>query len=468
MNKTILVIDDKMDVRLSVQFLLSNHHYKVIEAESPEIALDIIKQQRLDLILLDMNYSFDTTSGEEGLRFLKQLQQDKIEIPVIAMTAWSSVELAVEAMQIGAGDFIKKPWDNQRLLQVIKQQLRLQGLEQKNLSLQQQNTDLQKNDELLWCSAEMKKLYRKIERIAKTDATILLTGENGTGKSCIAQIIHRLSQRSNENLVTVNMGAIPETLFESEMFGHKKGAFTDAKENRIGRFEMAQQGTLFLDEVGTIPLSQQAKMLRVLESSEYEVLGSSITQTTNVRLISASNANFDSMLEAGEFRSDLYYRLNTIELNIPPLRDRREDIMPLALHFVKKHAQKYNLVDLTLSASVEEKLTSYHWPGNIRELSHVMERAVLMFDPDSCVKKNPENEGSTQYMIYPDDLQLKTKKEQSSTLSLMTLEAAERELLQLALKQSNGQVYDAAELLGISKSAIYRRLEKYEINAKEI
>lgn len=457
MSKTVLVIDDKADVRLSVHFLLSNHDYQVIEAPTPDLALEIIKQQNVDLILLDMNYSNDTTSGEEGLRFLKQQQKNKSDIPVVAMTAWSSVELAVQAMQQGAGDFIAKPWDNQRLLQVIKQQLRLQGLEQQNTSLRQQNSVLQQSEELLWCSPEMEKLYKKIQRIAQTDATILLTGENGTGKSSIAQTIHKLSMRSQESFVTVNMGAIPESLFESEMFGHKKGAFTDAKENRIGRFEMAKQGTLFLDEVGTIPLSQQAKMLRVLESGEYEKVGSSTTEHTNVRLISASNANFEEMLAHREFRSDLYFRLNTIELNIPPLRERKQDIMPLAQHFVKKHAQKYNLGDLSLCADVEAKLVAYKWPGNIRELSHVMERAVLMFEPLQ-----------DDLLLGVDDIGIKVSEQQSSGLTLMTLETAERELLQMALKETNGQVHEAAELLGISKSAIYRRLEKFDIKTKEI
>ncbi|OUS28077.1 sigma-54-dependent Fis family transcriptional regulator [Thalassotalea sp. 42_200_T64] len=458
MSKTILVIDDKADVRLSVSFLLSNHNYQVIEAESPIMAMAILEQQAIDLILLDMNYSCDTTSGEEGLRFLAQRLNKKIDIPVIAMTAWASVELAVQAMQQGAGDFIAKPWDNQRLLQVVKQQLRLQGLEQQNNSLRQLNAQLQADDELLWVSPKMQQLYQKIERIAQTDATILLTGENGTGKSCIAQMIHRLSTRNQQNFVTVNMGAIPENLFESEMFGHKKGAFTDAKETRVGRFEMAQRGTLFLDEVATIPLSQQAKMLRVLESNEYEMVGSSVTQKTDVRLISASNANFDQMQQQGLFRQDLYYRLNTIELHIPALRERSEDIMVLAQHFVSKHGQKYQTGDLTLCASVADMLCDYHWPGNIRELSHVIERAVLMADLPS----------SGPGVITPDDIQLKQNKatEQASGLTLMTLESAERQLLKMALKQTNGQVNEAAELLAISQSAIYRRLEKYDIKTR--
>jgi len=460
MKATVLVIDDKADVRLSACFLLNNHHYQVIEAESPLQAREVITKQPVDLILLDMNYSNDTTSGKEGLDFISHLTRDNISIPVIAMTAWSSVELAVQAMKIGAGDFIAKPWDNQRLLQVIKQQLHLQSIEIENKGLRQLNNQIQGNDELLWSSPQMATLYKKICRIAQTDATILLTGENGTGKSCIAQLIHSLSGRAKQSFVTVNMGAIPETLFESEMFGHKKGAFTDAKDNRIGRFEMAQQGTLFLDEVGTIPFTQQAKMLRVLESGEYEILGSSRTQKTNVRLISASNANFEQMQTDGVFRSDLYFRLNTIELHIPALRERPKDIMPLAHHFINKHARKYQLGSFTLSPCVEAKLTDYHWPGNIRELSHVMERSILMSDlPSTSVN-----------IITANDIQIKTTGSLTSDptkLPLMTLEQAEKSLLKLALKETHGQVNEAADLLAISKSAIYRRLEKYQIKTNE-
>jgi len=449
MTSTVLIIDDMPDVRLSAQFMLSNHGYQTIEAESPQQGFELLKQHSVDLILLDMNYAMDTTSGKEGLDFLVRLRRNDIHVPVIAMTAWASIDLAVLAMQKGAGDFIGKPWDNQRLLQVVKQQMKLSGLQRENQNLRQHNVELQQ-EQLIWQSQPMVKLLGEIERLATTDATILLTGENGTGKSSIAKSIHQWSSRNTNSFVTVNMGAIPASLFESEMFGHKKGAFTDAKENRIGRFEMASGGTLFLDEIGSIPLLQQAKLLRVLESSEYEMVGSSITQKADVRLISASNADFEQLLEKGEFRPDLFYRLNTIELRVPALRERLEDIMPLARHFVTNHCTRYGQSEIKIEYDVEDKLLSYGWPGNIRELSHVMERAVLLCNDN---------------VIRASDLQLRSLPEQASKMPLMKLDQAEQHLLKMALSQANGSVVEASELLGISSSAIYRRLEKYGIKA---
>jgi len=452
MNLTVLVIDDMADVRLSAHFLLSSHNYNVLEADSVLQALDIIKQNKVDLILLDMNYSSDTTSGQEGLNFLAKLTKLDINIPVVAMTGWSSVDLAVKAMQQGATDFIEKPWDNQRLLQIIKQQIQVTDLKKQNRRLRQhqQSESSESNTSLIWQSKAMSTLMAQIKRIAKTDATILLTGENGTGKSSVAAYIHQLSSRGQQSLVTVNMGAIPESLFESELFGHKKGAFTDAKETRIGRFEMANEGTLFLDEIANIPLAQQAKLLRVLESNEYEMVGSSITERANVRLISASNADFEKLIQDEKFRADLFYRLNTIEIHIPPLRERTEDILPLAEHFVAKHALRYGQLGLGLADDVAEKLKSYDWPGNIRELSHVMERAVLFAD-DKLI--------TAQALTFKDH----AKQTNGETLPFMTLEQAEQNLLVQALQKTNGLTVEAADLLGISKSAIYRRMEKYDI-----
>lgn len=452
MNATILVVDDMPDVRLSANFLLSSHNYHVLEANSPVAALEIVKQQAIDLILLDMNYQADTTSGQEGLNFLHRLHKENIVVPVVAMTGWSSVDVAVKAMQLGANDFIEKPWDNQRLLQVIKQQIKFSGLNKQHQRLQQHNQKSAANhaDELIWQSRAMAQLIGEIERLAQTDATILLTGENGTGKSSIASLIHQKSSRNHHNLVTVNMGAIPETLFESEMFGHKKGAFTDAKETRMGRFEMANEGTLFLDEIATIPLAQQAKLLRVLESNEFEMVGSSITQQSNIRLISASNADFEQLIASDKFRPDLYYRLNTIELHVPALRERSDDIMPLARHFVNKHSRRYNRLAMSLAKDVEDKLTRYSWPGNIRELSHMMERAVLLADK----------------IITANDIPLKSNSiKQSNEIPFMTLDKAEQQLLKQALNKAQGSAVDAAQLLGISKSAIYRRMEKYDIKS---
>ena len=453
MSTTVLVIDDMPDVRLSANFLLSSHNYQVLEASSPLEALEIVKQHAIDLILLDMNYQTDTTSGQEGLDFLNMLNKENLNIPVVAMTGWSTVDVAVKAMQQGANDFIEKPWDNQRLLQVIKQQIQFSGLKKQNQRLQQHHQKNATNhlEELVWQSSAMSQLMTEIERLAQTDATILLTGENGTGKSSIANLIHQKSSRHQNNLVTVNMGAIPDALFESEMFGHKKGAFTDAKETRMGRFEMANEGTLFLDEIANIPLAQQAKLLRVLETSEFEMVGSSITQQSNIRLISASNADFEQLIASEKFRPDLYYRLNTIELHVPALRERIEDIMPLARHFVNKHSMRYNRLNMSLSGDVENKLTDYLWPGNIRELSHMMERAVLL---------------SSNEEITANDIPLKTiNTKQGSEIPFMTLDQAEQQLLKQALNKAKGSAVDAAQLLGISKSAIYRRMEKYDIKS---
>jgi len=454
MSSTVLVIDDMIDVRLSANFLLSNHHYHVLEAESPLQAFEILEQQHVDLIILDMNYSMDTTSGKEGLAFLDKLAKTGKNIPVVAMTGWSSVDLAVKAMQQGATDFIEKPWDNQRFLQVVKQQLTVTSLTKQNTVLRQQNKE--QTPTLIWRSPSMIKLVEEIEQIAKTDATVLLTGENGTGKSSIAMLIHQQSHRSDNALVTVNMGAIPESLFESEMFGHKKGAFTDAKENRIGRFEMANEASLFLDEIANIPLAQQAKLLRVLESNEYEMVGSSITQKSDIRLISASNANFGQLIATDKFRADLFYRLNTIELHIPPLRERLEDLMPLAQHFVEKHSVRYGGKKLTLAADVEYKLKSYAWPGNIRELSHMIERAVLLAKSEEIRADDIVIKGMSPAAI---------PEENGGAIAFMTLDKAEQQLLQQALNKTAGSAIEAAELLGISKSAIYRRMEKYDIKS---
>jgi len=453
MSATILVIDDMHDVRLSVNFLLSSHNYQVLEASSPIEGLSLLQQETVDLVLMDMNYQTDTTSGQEGLDLLDAFKRENITTPVVAMTGWSSVDVAVKAMQRGAEDFVEKPWENQRLLQIIKQQLELAGLKKQNQRLQQNNRTIAHNlsDDFIWQSTAMSKLMMEIDRLAQTDATILLTGENGTGKSSIAQLIHQKSQRNQHNIVTVNMGAIPESLFESEMFGHKKGAFTDAKETRLGRFETANEGTLFLDEVGSIPIVQQAKLLRVLETNEFEMVGSSLTQRCNIRLISASNANFESLMANDKFRPDLFYRLNTIELHVPALRERLDDIMTLAQHFVHKHSIRYHRTNMSLGDDVKDKLLGYSWPGNIRELSHMMERAVLL---------------SANERIRASDIPIKGNQgNQDDEIKFMTLDKAEQQLLRQALNKTRGSVIDAAALLGISKSAIYRRMEKYDIKS---
>lgn len=450
-KSTVLVIEDNREIRLSARFVLEDFGFAIAEAESPAQAKDWLARQKADLILLDMNFGLDTTSGEEGLSFLAWLQQQAWDIPVVAMTAWSNTELVVKAMQLGAGDFIEKPWNNQRLRQVLQQQLHLQALNRKNRALSQRLED--PKPELVWQSNAMNQLMQQLAAVATTDANILLTGENGTGKSQLAHWLHLNSPRAQQAFISVNMGAIPETLFESEIFGHKKGAFTDAKEQRIGRFELAKGGSLFLDEIATVPMAQQAKLLRVLESGEFEMLGSSQTQRTDVRVISATNGNFAELISEGLFRQDLYYRLNTLEFRVPALRERPEDIAALATFFVAKHGQRYRKPELKLSPGALKTMQAYHWPGNIRELSHMMERAVLL---------TQSGELTAAQLNFPVNTQNKVIVSVDS-LPMMTLEAAELQLINQALANCDGNKQKAADLLGITKSSLYRRLEKYDL-----
>lgn len=443
----ILVIDDRPEIVVSAQFVLEDHGYQVISAKSPNDAKDVLSEQHVDLILLDMNFSLDTTSGEEGLEFLSWLQRQKVNAAIVAMTAWSNVELAVKAMQLGAGDFIEKPWKNQRLLQVISQQLELLGLKSLTKKLQQRLEPAASEETYQWRSLCMLELMDQVKSVAQADVSILLTGENGTGKSQLAEYIHQVSSRNAGPLISVNMGAISESLFESEMFGHKKGAFTDAKSDRIGRFELAKGGSLFLDEIANIPLSQQAKLLRVLESGEYEVLGTSLTEVTDIRIISATNANCSELINKDEFREDLFYRLNTIEFNLPPLRERVEDIVPLAMYLLNRFTSKYNKQPMTFDKEAEQLLQSYHWPGNIRELSHILERATLL-NRDS--------------IITAAGLNINSVNTNGESIAMMTLEQAEKTLIKKALITAAGNITQSAQLLGITKSSLYRRLEKYD------
>ena len=440
----ILVIDDNREVRLSVRFVLEDAAFAVAEAESPERAMRWLASNKADLLLLDMNFERDTTSGEEGLRFLEWLQQQGLEIPVVAMTAWSNTELVVKAMQLNAGDFIEKPWNNQHLLQVLRRQLQLQGLSRRNRALDQRLE--RPAPQLIWRSAAMNQLMQRLSVVAGTDASILLTGENGTGKSVLAHWVHLQSTRAALPFITVNMAVIPESLFESEMFGHRKGAFTDAKEARIGRFELANGGTLFMDEIALVPSSQQAKLLRVLESGEYETVGSSRTQRVDVRIISASNCDVPHLTLTGAFRPDLYYRLNTLEFRVPALRERPEDIAPLTRFFVNRHCQRYHKRELQVSAAALASLEAYHWPGNVRELSHVIERAVLL---------------TAEETLSARALLLAQPQARTGQVPTMTLQEAELQLIRRALEDCQGNKQKAAEQLGITKSSLYRRLEKY-------
>jgi DNA-binding NtrC family response regulator len=454
MNK-VLIVDDQLDVRMSASIALSNHGFSCIEADSPLQAMDIIKHETVDLILLDMNFTSDTTSGKEGLSFLQQLQKNNINVPVVVMTAWASIDIAVQAMQLNAVDFIEKPWKNTRLVAIVKQQLDSAKLYKENARY----TALSRpssSQEYLAQSPAMLELLMKAKRAASTDANILITGENGTGKSLLASYIHQHSARADNRFVSVNMGAIPENLFESELFGHKKGAFTDAKENRLGRFDIASNGTLFLDEIGTLGGSLQSKVLRVLETGEYEVVGSSQTEKTNARIISATNADLEKMIISEQFRRDLLFRLNTIELHIPPLRERPEDITLLANHLLAKHAKKYHRETMCLSSSAHAAILQHPWVGNVRELSHSIERAVIMSDTTiidvNALSLNVNHQSDNLEQAWP----------------LMTLEESEKKTIIAAIKHFQGNVIEAGDYLAMSKSAIYRRLEKFNIDPKNL
>lgn len=452
---TILIADDDEDIRLALELMLMANNYKVIEASNAKEVIIQTERQKPNLVLLDMNFSRDTTSGQEGLDILNQLKQSNI--PVILMTAWGSIELAVNGLKQGACDFIEKPWQKEKLLNSIEQQLSFSRIKQEHqgyrqlLSAEQPDLPSSSGNAQNWVcqSKAMLAIEQLVTQIAPTDANVLILGENGTGKSLLAERIHQLSTRKTNPLITVNMAAIPDNLFESELFGHQKGAFTDAKQNRIGRFQLADQGSLFFDEIGSLPLALQPKLLRVLETGQYEIVGSSQTQVANIRLISATNANLTQLVSDGAFRQDLLYRLNTLVITMPPLRERLNDIQPLAESFIAKFSQRYHKPLLALSTSAIEKLKHHHWPGNIRELSHVIERAVLL---------------TTEQIITEQQLLLESIGTENKTITLQPLEQAERALIEKTMAVTSGHVIEAAKLLEISRNALYRRLEKFNIS----
>jgi len=450
---TLLIADDDDDIRLALELLLATNGYKIIEASNAKEALIQAERQKPDLVLLDMNFSRDTTSGQEGLDILKQLKSSNI--PTILMTAWGSVELAVNGLKQGACDFIEKPWNKEKLLNSIEQQLNFSRVSQEHQGYREllSTTPLAQNESNQWVcqSKAMFAIEQLVNQIAPTDANVLILGDNGTGKSLLAERIHQLSNRRNNPLISVNMAAIPENLFESELFGHQKGAFTDAKQNRVGRFQLADQGSLFFDEIGSLPLNLQPKLLRVLETGQYEILGSSQTQTSNVRLISATNANLSNLVADGSFRQDLLYRLNTLVITMPSLTERIEDIAPLAEMFINKFTAKYHKKQLTLCENALNKLKHHQWPGNIRELSHVIERAVLLATSDE---------------ITAEQLLLEVNENSENSVHLQPLEQAERLLIEKALQVTAGNVIEAAGILEISRNALYRRLEKYQLNGE--
>jgi DNA-binding NtrC family response regulator len=454
--KRILIVDDNADIRLALSMLLLEHNYAVFEADAVDNIEQRINEVEPDLVLLDMNFSLDTTSGQEGLQALPKIVS--CQIPVVLMTAWGSVDLAVQGMQLGAADFIEKPWDKHRLLQIIEKHIELKQLVQQNTTMRQIIAEQHSNtDGPKWVaeSEVMKTLDRIVSQVAGSDASILITGDNGTGKSMLAQRIHQMSHRQSNPFVSLNMGSVPETLFESELFGHKKGAFTDAKINRVGRFELAEKGTLFLDEIGTLPNTLQPKLLRVLESGEYEILGSSQTRNANVRIISATNADLQASVDNGTFRRDLLFRLNTLVLTLPPLRERQADIIILAEHFLTIYSKQYKKPAMTISDEAKSVLKSYAWPGNLRELRQVIERAVLLNSDDKITR---------HALMLPTSEVAQETRESSSNSSVQTLDEVEKRAIIKALETCGNNIAQAASLLDISRGALYRRLDKYTIN----
>jgi DNA-binding NtrC family response regulator len=454
----ILVTDDQADVLEALRLLLKSEGYGCATRQSPAAALEAVREERFDAALIDLNYTRDTTSGQEGLELLAALKRHDPDLPVVVMTAWGTIDVAVQAMRAGAGDFIEKPWDNRRLVSVLRAQVELGRSRRREARLQTENELLRGGGEDVFVveSPAMRPVMEMLKRVAPSDANVLILGENGTGKGVIARELHRLSRRAAQPLIKVNMGGIAESVFESEMFGHVKGAFTDAKGDRIGRFELADGGTLFLDEIANIPLSQQPKLLRVLEDGELERLGSSRTLKVDVRLISATNADLSTDVARGAFRKDLLFRLNTVEIRLPPLRERREDIAPMARAFLARCAKRYQREGMAFSPSALAALEQYDWPGNVRELSHVIERAVLM----AAAERIEQLDFSLQPLAAPPALPLPAV---AATAAQMTLEQAEQAMVRNALDQCGGNIQKTADLLGLSRAALYRRLEKYGI-----
>ena len=445
----ILVADDQPDVLEALRLLLKSEGYQIETVKSPAAVIKAIEARDFSLVLMDLNYARDTTSGQEGLDLLNKIQTVDASLPVVVMTAWASVDVAVEAMRRGAKDFITKPWDNPRLIAIVRNQIELGNAVRAYRRLEQENQLLRGKGgpTLIAQSAAMRPVLEVIARVGPSDANILITGENGTGKGLIAQALHAVSVRAAQPFISVNMGGLPEGVFESELFGHVRGAFTDAKSDRAGRFELADGGTLFMDEIGNIPLGQQAKILRTLETGEYERVGSSKVCRANVRLISATNADLSVEVAAGKFRQDLLFRLNTISIPLPPLRERREDIPLLAQHFLKQHVERYRKTITGFEAGALEAMQNHAWPGNVRELDHAVERGVLM---------------STGKVVRAVDLGL-TAGQAATRIEDMSLEEVEAHLIKKTLARCDGNARRAAEELGLSRSAFYRRLEKYAL-----
>ena len=445
----VLIADDQPDVLEALRLLLKGEGYRIEAAGSPAAILTALEARECDVVLMDLNYARDTTSGREGLDLLARIGAIDPTLPVVVMTAWASVEVAVEAMRRGARDFVQKPWENARLLTILRTQVELARALRRGQRLEAENKLLTAGDgsaALVAGAPAMRPVLDIIARVGPSDANVLITGENGSGKGTVARALHAATTRAGKPLIVVNAGGLSEGVFESELFGHVRGAFTDAKADRVGRFELADGGTLFLDEIANVPLNLQTKLLRVVETGEFERVGSSRTRRVDVRILSATNADLHQEVAEGRFRQDLLFRLNTIEIRVPPLRERREDIAPLAHHFLRQHTQRYRKAVAGFEPAALRALMEHGWPGNVRELDHAIERAVLMAQTDT---------------LRATDLALRVPGDGPKAMDEMSLEQVEAVLIRKALARHDGNVSRAAEALGLSRSALYRRLQRH-------
>ncbi|HWM88335.1 MAG TPA: sigma-54 dependent transcriptional regulator [Kofleriaceae bacterium] len=448
----VLIADDQKDVLEALRLLLKGAGIETATAMSPAVILARVEAEDYDAAIMDLNYARDTTSGKEGIDLLSRLKELDPLLPVLVMTAWGSVDGAVQAMRHGARDYIQKPWDNQRVLLAVETQIELCRALRRTRRLEGETDRLRGRDlpPLVAESRTMQPVLHLIQRVAPSDASVLITGEHGTGKEVVARRIHALSRRAGRPFVAVNAGGLADGVLESELFGHVKGAFTDAQSDRVGCFELADGGTLFLDEIATMPVGQQSKLLRALQSGEFHAVGSSKLRKVEVRLLAATNADIGREVGAGRFREDLLYRLNTLEIHIPPLRERREDIAGIAAQFLTARGARYGEPARQLTAGAMQALLEHNWPGNVRELEHVVERACLL-------ARGP--------IIEEADLVLRPRRDGTVSLEESTLDEAERYLIQRALGRAGGNVSDAARALGLSRSALYRRLQHYGLKA---
>ena len=446
----ILVIDDNKSILSALEILLIPEFHEVTLLSNPNQILSELSKKDYNLVILDMNFKAGVNSGNEGIYWLERIKESKPEISVVMITAYGDINTAVKALKSGASDFVLKPWDNEKLLATLRLAIQLNLSKTEVLQLRERESGLKNEinrDErnIIGSSSQLTNVLNLVKKVAKTDANVLITGENGSGKELIAQEIHRLSNRAKEVLVSVDMGALSETLFESELFGHMKGSFTDARETRQGKFEIANKGTLFLDEIGNLSFHLQAKLLAVIENRQFSRIGSNQQIPTDIRLICATNRNLENMVHEGLFREDLLYRINTIQVELPPLRERGNDIFVLAEFFLKKYSHKYNKPYLRINQQAHEKLLKYSWPGNIRELQHSIEKAVILIESS---------------VIKPDDFLLRHPGSLNNSSSFTTLEDMEKQMIQQALEKNNGNFTAAAEQLGITRQTLYNRFKK--------